>query len=376
MKSKGVFTNGLIWFGAAISIAEIEAGIQCGSNWAPLILGHFLGGLMLFAMGILGAKSKKNAMETVKDGFGNVGSKIFASLNFLQLVGWTSVMITQAAAVLDQLGNPFSLSLTYSLIGLFVLLWIFVGLQNKAHLGTIGMSILIVLLVYMSYKLFSLSPKNLTSSAGASFWQAFEISIAMPLSFLPLISDYTKNAEKPVTVTLVSALAYTIASLWMYAIGIFISICTDAGICTPEFTSILQISKIGSAGILIVLLSTVTTTFLDVYSAGESAHTIIQKISPKIAGMSTCLLGVLLCLLKFFDYYANFLYLIASVFAPMASVLIVSHYFVKRYHPYWNGFAWFIGFAVYQFAGNSPIGPSISAILVSAFVCGIRALRN
>lgn len=43
MKKTGVFANGLIWFGAAVSIAEIEAGCSIGGNWSALIAGHLLG---------------------------------------------------------------------------------------------------------------------------------------------------------------------------------------------------------------------------------------------------------------------------------------------------------------------------------------------
>ena len=55
----GLFTNSIIWFGVAISVSEIIAGIQIGSAapidsiWVPLILGHVIGGLLLFAVGLI-----------------------------------------------------------------------------------------------------------------------------------------------------------------------------------------------------------------------------------------------------------------------------------------------------------------------------------
>ena len=50
----GLFSNGVIWFGVAVSVSEIEAGIQLASSspidsiWIPLILGHIIGGILLF----------------------------------------------------------------------------------------------------------------------------------------------------------------------------------------------------------------------------------------------------------------------------------------------------------------------------------------
>lgn len=37
---------------------------------AAILLGHLIGGLMMFAAGMIGAKERKSAMETVKMSFG------------------------------------------------------------------------------------------------------------------------------------------------------------------------------------------------------------------------------------------------------------------------------------------------------------------
>ena len=94
----GLFTNAVIWFGVAISVSEIIAGIQLGSQaptdsiWLPLILGHVMGGILLFLVGLIGARLRLNAMETIKSTFGNYGSKFFAALNVMQLIAWVAVL--------------------------------------------------------------------------------------------------------------------------------------------------------------------------------------------------------------------------------------------------------------------------------------------
>ena len=101
MENKGrtsLFENGLIWFGAGLSIAEILTGtsfapLGFGKGILAIIIGHIIGCLMLFCAGIIGGKERKSAMDTVTMSFGADGSKFFAFLNVLQLVGWTSIMI-------------------------------------------------------------------------------------------------------------------------------------------------------------------------------------------------------------------------------------------------------------------------------------------
>ena len=85
-KRTGLFENGLIWFGAGVSIAEILTGtylapLGMGKGLAAIIVGHIIGCLMLFLAGVIGGKVRKSAMETVKMSFGQKGSILFAVLN-------------------------------------------------------------------------------------------------------------------------------------------------------------------------------------------------------------------------------------------------------------------------------------------------------
>ena len=363
-----VFACGLVWFGAAISVAEIEAGIQSGTNWLALVLGHALGGAILFAVGLIGALSRLNAMETTAATFGKYGSKFFATLNLFQLVGWTSVMLAQAAMILKGINNPVSEPVTISILAAIIALGILVGIKNSAKVAAVGMVLLSILFAVLAYKLF-----NVHESTGMApvqplrFWDAFEVSVAMPLSWLPLISDYTKNARRPVAGTATSAIVYTIVSICMFGIGMLISTWGEGA----NLAFVIKAIGLGLPGFIIVAFSTIATTFLDAYSAGESAKTIHSMAPQKIIGVATCTVGAFLAISGIIDKYTNFLYLIASVFAPMAIVVLVSHY-LARNPWWWNFVAWGAGFTVYQLAStsviHSPVGPSILAIFTSAAV--------
>src|SRR5699024_973883 len=102
MRRTSVFENGLIWFGAGVSIAEILTGtylapLGFGKGMAAILLGHLIGCAMLFLAGLIGGKARKSSMETVKMSFGQKGSLLFSVLNVLQLVGWTAIMIYDGA---------------------------------------------------------------------------------------------------------------------------------------------------------------------------------------------------------------------------------------------------------------------------------------
>lgn len=97
----------------------------------------------------------------------------------------------------------------------------------------------------------------------------------MPCLFpwLPLISDYTREAEKPFAATCVSTVVYGVISCWMYVIGMGAAIFTGES----DIAQIMVKAGLGIVGLLIIVFSTVTTTFLDAYSAGVSSVSVSKK---------------------------------------------------------------------------------------------------
>ena len=375
----GLFTNAVIWFGVAISVSEIQAGIQIASAspvdsvWVPLILGHIIGGILLFSVGLIGARLRVNAMESIKSTFGNYGSKFFAILNVLQLIAWVAVLNAQGAMALMGLNLEIAFPIICMILAVLVALWVYIGLKRSSKVTTIIMMLLTILLILLSVKLFavkSYQPLPVANASALTFWNIFEISIAMPVSWLPVISDYTKDVKKPVKATAISAIAYTIASLWMYFIGIEI-----VGIGTLDISQAILIAGLGIQGVLILVLSTVTTNFLATNSAGESAKAIFNRLDPKIAGVIVSFLSALLAISGIMNHYISFLYLITSVFAPMAAVLIVSFYCGNEHNERkdfcWNIFAWFVGFIIYQASVGLDsvfLGPTLLAVIASSLL--------
>ena len=223
--------------------------------------------------GIIGARTGLAAMETTKLSFGKVGGIFFAILNFLQLVGWTAIMIYDGAISSGELfgrGN----NIWALLIGILIIIWIAVGITNLGKINTVSMIALFVLTILMSRKAFTTNLITKASPEALSFGGAVELAIAMPMSWLPLISDYTSKAEKPAKATWISVGIYSLVSLWMYIIGL------TGAIATGESTlsAIFSYSGIGVLAIIIIILSTVTTTFLDAYSAGISFEAIKEDV--------------------------------------------------------------------------------------------------
>ncbi len=374
-KKTSLFENGLIWFGAAVSIAEILTGTYFAplgfkKGLAAIILGHIIGCALLFLSGVIGGKMQKSAMESVKSSFGSKGSILFAVLNVIQLVGWTAIMIYDGALAADGIvsaGRP----LWAVVIGVLIMIWILIGIKNLGILNTVAMSALLILTIVMSVVIFTQEGAAAGTEEAMSFGAAVELSAAMPLSWLPLISDYTKDAKEPVKASALSAVIYGIVSCWMYLIGM------SAAVFTGEYdiAQIILKTGIGAVGLVVIVLSTVTTTFLDAYSAGISSESIHPSLNAKWIALGTAVIGILGAILFPMDNITDFLYFIGSVFAPMIAVQITDFFLLKKDHSgqsfdAGNLIAWFLGFILYRMLMrvDIPIGNTLPDMLITSIL--------
>ncbi len=374
------FDNGLIWFGAGVSIAEILTGTYLASlgfakGFLAIVIGHLIGALMMFAAGYIGGKTRLSSMETVKLSFGEYGGKFFSMLNVLQLVGWTAIMIYDGALAAD---GMFHLGKwVWSLvIGGLIVIWLFIGLTNLGKVNTVAMSALFVLcLILCKVIFFDKSGGAETLTDGITFGAAVELGVAMPLSWLPLISDYTKDAKKPVQATAVSVLVYGVISCFMYAIGM------GAAIYTGEYdiASIMLKAGLGIAGLLIIVFSTVTTTFLDAYSAGVSSVSIVRRANAKIIAIAVTVIGTVAAMIFPMDDITGFLYLIGSVFAPMIAVQIADDFLLRRRERTYVRFdiihfiIWIVGFVIYRIfmKVDTVVGNTLPVMMITSIICVI-----
>ena len=374
-KRTSVFENSLIWFGAAVSIAEILTGTYFASlgflkGLVAIVLGHIVGCVLLFLAGLIGAKTQKSSMDTVKMSFGDKGSIFFAVLNVMQLFGWTGIMIYDGALATEGI-LAVGHMIWCLIIGGLILIWILIGIKNLGKINIVAMSALFIMTIVLSFIIFKGGAVFDTGNEGMSFGAALELSVAMPLSWLPLMSDYTKEAEKPVKATAASSIVYGLVSVWMYVIGMSAALFTKES----DIAQILLKAGFGIMGLLIVVLSTVTTTFLDVYSAGVSTESIFSKVEAKWVAMAVTIIGTLGAVILPMDDITGFLYLIGSVFAPMIAIQIVDFFVLKISHDekkfsVQNIIIWVIGFIIYRILikVDTPIGSTIPSMLITIFI--------
>ena len=380
-KRTSLFENGLIWFGAGVSIAEILTGtyfaaLGFGRGLAAILVGHVIGCIMLFLAGVIGGKTRKSAMETVKDSFGSHGGQLFAILNVLQLVGWTAIMIYDGALAA---GGIFTVGhwVWCLVIGALIIVWILIGITNLGKVNTVAMAALFILTLIL-FKIIFFDGTVVTSITDEtfSFGAAVELAVAMPLSWLPLISDYTREAKEPVKATAVSTVVYGVVSCFMYLVGMGAALFTGES----DIAQIMVKAELGIAGLLIIVFSTVTTTFLDAYSAGTSSESIFVGLKGKYVAVVVTVIGTIGAIVYPMDDITDFLYLIGSVFAPMIAVQIADFFILKKKKSetgfdWCNLLIWLAGFILYRVLMNIDmlLGNTLPDMVLTILLCMIVA---
>ena len=373
-------TLALIWFGASVSLAEILTGtffapLGLEAGLAAIVIGHIIGCVLFWLVALISAKTGEAAMQAVSRSFGKVGSKLFSAANVVQLVGWTAIMVMSGATAAAMLVPQIGMVGWCVVIGALIVLWIAIGVKRMGKVQSFAAILLFALTFVASAAAFSSggAAPGVTGE-GLSFGAAVELAAAMPLSWLPVVGDYTRESTRPAAASAASTVTYFVGSCWMFVIGLGCALFAGS----DDIAAVLSQMGWGVAGILIVVFSTVTTTFLDAQSAGVSAEAIHPRLNARICGILAAVVGTAFAALLPVGNFEEFLYFIGSVFAPMATLLCVDYFLLHRDRSasgidWRNIVLWSCGFALYRFSltWDIPCGntlPVMIAIALAAIV--------
>ena len=372
-------TLGLIWFGASVSLAEILTGtffapLGLEQGLAAILVGHIIGCILFWLVAYVSAKTGASAMGAASRSFGHVGSNLFALANVIQLVGWTAIMVVSGAAAANLLVPLLGEAGWCVVIGALIVFWIAIGVKRMGRAQSFAAVLLLVLTFVASSAVFGGTPITPSGDEGLSFGAAVELAVAMPLSWLPVVGDYTREAKKPGAGATMATITYFVGSCWMFAIGLGCALFAGS----DDIAAVMAQAGMGIVGILVVVLSTVTTTFLDAQSAGVSAESIHPKLNARICGIIAAVVGTALAIFAPVSNFEEFLYLIGSVFAPMAAIVIADYFIGHRDRSdvavdWRNIVLWVLGFALYRVSltWDIPCGntlPVMVVIVLAAFV--------
>ena len=332
-----------LWFSLGIGLLVAQAGallvpgLSLPHALLAILIGSVIGVVLLALAGVIGTDTGLAAMSSLRPTLGVRGASIPAVLNMIQLVGWGSfevIVMRDSADALSKQAFGFSAPLVWTLIfGVLATLLAISGPLSfvRRFLRSWGIWLLLAGAAWLTYAV--LAQHDLGAlmrrpgNGEMSFGGAVDLVVAMPLSWLPLIADYTRFGRRAGDTFRGTLLGYGIANIWFYALGAIYGLAAGGG--DALLTSALAQAG-GGLALLLILIDEVDNAFADIHSAAVSTGTFWARGSVPMLSAAFGALCTLIALLVPMAKYQNFLLLIGSVFAPLFGVVLVDHFIVRK----------------------------------------------
>jgi NCS1 family nucleobase:cation symporter-1 len=374
----GVFDSFLLWTNFGISILVLVSAAYLGLSLKLALLATVLGGLigntMLGVAGLIGADARVPTMVLQRAPLGQRGSYIATGLNVLQCLGWAIfelIIIATAAAALSDRAFGFralwmwklvfgAVALALALLGPIGFVRRFV---KKIAIWAVSASIL-----YLAWWIPAhghLHQLWHEGGQGGSFFGGMDLIIALSVSWIPLVADYTRFSTTRRAGFWGAGLGYLLPTLFQFGFGAIL-VLSHPSIVGPADV-LTTVAAGGVASFLALLALTVDETdeaFANVYSTAVSLQNYFPRVSQRalIVGCSVAATAGALA----FDLtqYSRFLYLLGAFFVPLFGVLLADwiqrgmHYtrddvFIgPAFRPGMIG-AWLCGFLLYEWLATS-----------------------
>jgi len=387
-----------LWFSLGIGLMVLQTGallapgLGLSGSLLAIFLGTLVGVLLLAAVGVIGSDTGLSSMAALKLSLGSKGASLPALLNLLQLIGWGSfeiIVMRDAASLLGTRafseGSLWASPMLWTLcFGALATLLAVSGPLTfvRKILRKWGIWLILAACIWLTWNLFAKADlAALWARAGDGsmpFAVGFDIAIAMPLSWLPLIADYSRFGKRAKNVFGGTAIGFFVGNFWLMSLGVAYTL---AFAPSGEVNALLLALAGAGLGIplLLILLDESENAFADIHSAAVSSG-ILLRLKVEHLALAIGVICTLIALLAPLAQYQNFLLLIGSVFAPLFGVVLVDHFILRKRSAYvasaalrWPALlAWLGGISTYHLLAN--LYPDVGATLPALVLAGLLQL--
>ena len=373
----------MLWGNLGVSLLVLVLGallvpaLSLRDALIAVVVGSVIGNLMLGVAGMIGADGRVPSMVLMRSPLGQRGSYLPTGLNVAQCLGWATfeliIIAAAASALSDDIFGVRAKSAWTIFFG--------IGAAVLALLGPIGfvrrflrrfaVYAVAASMVYLTY--WVLADAELGAfwdaggTGGTSIWLGIDLVIAITVSWVPLVADYTRFSRDRRSALVGSGAGYFLGATWILALGVVLVLDrgnTDA-VAIPA--AVVAGGVAAPLALFAVTVDEMDEAFANIYSSAVSLQNLVPGVPQRLLIAAASTVATIGALTIDLAHYLDFLYLLGSFFVPLFGVLLADWLVVgTRYHrddffaapafrPALIG-AWVAGFALYQWL--QPVGPS------------------
>jgi len=343
-----------LWLSLGVGLLVMQVGSflvpALGTQAAALaiVAGSVLGAGLLAWTAKLGCDSGLASAGLMHAAYGSSFARLPVILNIFQLIGWTTfemVVMRDGVIAIGRQGGMFaaapeagsaaaaasSLSLpTVVVTVLFGALLIalltgsMVTLVRK-FIGRFALPLVILSLIWLSWQFVGKAQAmgwaelwNRPGSGGMSTMSALDLVIAMPISWLPLVADFSRHGRDGGSALRGTWLGYAVANIWCYSLGVLVALTTPS----TDLIAALLLAQGGLIALGLILIDEVDNAYGDLYSGSVAGHSLRPAWSLRRWGISLAVLCTGLALVLPMHSLEPFLLMLSSVFVPLYGVIL------------------------------------------------------
>ena len=395
----GFFDYAVLWGDLGVGLLVLAAGallvpgLGLGQALLAIVVGTLIGNFLLALAGVLGSNYGIPTMVSLRGVLGVRGSYLPTILNVIQLIGWGAFEIIIMAQVANTIAEKvFGVSIYLFWAALFAIFCTLLAVGGPLVVVRQWLEKFAIWLVVLTtailtaYLLTHYDVPALMTRPGngqLSFWLGVDLVIAMPVSWLPLISDYNRFARTTGRAFWGTYIGYFISNVWFYGLGALMVLALQADDVIAALAALaagITVAglPVGWLGLLVILADETDNAFADIYSAAVSGQNMLPHARQRWLAIVIGVLCFVLAAIVPLSQYEGFLFLLGSFFVPLFGVL-VADYFVLRRGRYdmkqiyetsglywysrgvnvWAVVAWLVGVIAYQLIAPSVTLPGI-----------------
>ncbi|WP_345798276.1 cytosine permease [Castellaniella sp. MT123] len=390
-----------LWFSLGVGLLVIQVGAYLapalGTRGAliAVIAGSILGAGLLAWVARLGCDSGLSSAGLIHAVYGQRFAHLPVLLNVVQLLGWatfelvimrdgTQAIAEKAFGVNTGLIVP---TLFWGLIVLLLLRGSMVTLVRRI-VSRIGLPLVVLSLIWLTVQFgLKLDAPGLralwqrTGDGSMNTFQALDLVIAMPVSWLPLVADYARHGRSGRGALGGTWLGYTIANIWCYALGVLVITVTGPDV---DMVNALLLAQGGLLALGLILIDELDNTYGDLYSGSVCSHSLLPAFGLKTWGTLLAALSIALAMVLPMHSLEPFLLALSSVFVPLFGTILGRLGMrpdrltdtPRGFHAIPAGI-WVLGIACYHFLAQwAPDYGSALPTLLLTFTLGALTARN
>jgi NCS1 family nucleobase:cation symporter-1 len=305
-----------------------------------IAIGSAVGCLPLALVGVAGAREGVPGMVLFRPVLGRVGSFLPSALNLAQLVGWVAVELWAMGRVANAVSKDlFGLDAYPFWLAAVAVVSTALALGGpilvvRRWLERFGVYVVAAVAAWLTYRV--LAQGDLGSiwrqpgQGGLPFWLAVDLVIVMPLSWLPLVADYNRFARPGVSTFAGTYLGYLLGNVWFYSLGALLVLAAgavaDVGVIGDSIAAVAG----GGIVLMVLLVGESDQAFANIYSSAVTVQNVAPRAPQRPLIVAVAAVGFILAAFLTMAAYEFFLFLIGSVFVPLAGVFVADYYVRRR----------------------------------------------